>query len=72
MARNKYPEQTVERILEVSTRLFLEKGYDNTSLQDILNELKGCRCYSKKGPKTRHIIIENSPTWSPEPVDVVR
>ncbi len=41
MARNKYPEQTVERILEVSTRLFLEKGYDNTSLQDILNELEG-------------------------------
>ncbi len=39
MARNKYPEQTVERILDVSTRLFLEKGYDNTSLQDILNEL---------------------------------
>ncbi len=39
MARNKYPEQTVERILEVSTRLFLEKGYDNTSLQDIINEL---------------------------------
>ncbi len=39
MARNKYPEQTIERILEVSTRLFLEKGYDNTSLQDILNEL---------------------------------
>ncbi len=39
MARNKYPEQTVERILDVSTRLFLEKGYDNTSLQDIINEL---------------------------------
>ncbi len=41
MARNKYPEQTIERILEVSTRLFLEKGYDNTSLQDIINELEG-------------------------------
>ncbi len=41
MARNKYPEQTVERILSVSTRLFLEKGYDNTSLQDIINELEG-------------------------------
>ncbi len=39
MARNKYPEQTVERILEVSARLFLEKGYDHTSLQDIINEL---------------------------------
>lgn len=40
MARNKYPEQTVERILDVSARLFWEKGYENTSIQDILNELK--------------------------------
>lgn len=39
MARNKYPEQTVERILEVSTRLFFQNGYENTSVQDILNEL---------------------------------
>ncbi len=41
VARNKYPEQTVEKILEVSARFFLEKGYDNTSLQDIINELEG-------------------------------
>lgn len=40
MARNKYPEQTVERILNVSAKLFWEKGYENTSIQDILNELK--------------------------------
>lgn len=41
MARNKYPEVTVEKILEVSKRLFLEKGYDNTTIQDIVNELDG-------------------------------
>lgn len=41
MARNKYPEITVEKILEVSQRLFLEKGYDNTTIQDIVNELEG-------------------------------
>lgn len=41
MARNKYPEVTVERILDVSQRLFLEKGYDNTTIQDIVNELDG-------------------------------
>lgn len=41
MARNKYPEQTVERILDVAQRLFLEKGYDNTTIQDIVNELDG-------------------------------
>ncbi len=39
MARNKYPEQTIERILEVATKLFFEKGYENTSVQDILDEL---------------------------------
>ena len=41
MARNKYPEVTVEKILEVSQRLFIEKGYDGTTVQDIVNELEG-------------------------------
>ena len=39
MARNKYPEITVEKILEVAQRLFLEKGYENTTIQDIVDEL---------------------------------
>ena len=38
MARNKYPEETVKLILDVSTRLFSEKGYDDTSFQNIVNE----------------------------------
>lgn len=41
MARNKYPEETVEKILSVAQRLFLEKGYDSTTIQDIVNELDG-------------------------------
>lgn len=41
MARNRYPEVTVERILDVSQRLFLEKGYDNTTIQDIVDQLGG-------------------------------
>jgi len=41
MARNKYPEVTVERILDVSQRLFWEKGYDHTTIQDIVDELGG-------------------------------
>lgn len=39
MARNKHPEVTVGKILQVSKRLFLEKGYDNTKIQDIADEL---------------------------------
>lgn len=39
MARNKHPEVTVSKILEVSKRLFLEKGYDNAKIQDIADEL---------------------------------
>ncbi len=39
MGRNKYPEQTLERILDISTKLFIEKGYEQTSIQDILDAL---------------------------------
>lgn len=41
MARNKYPEETVNLILDVSVKLFLSKGYDNTSIQDIIDGLGG-------------------------------
>lgn len=39
MARNRNPERTIERIVEVSFKLFLEKGYEQTTIQDIVNEL---------------------------------
>lgn len=41
MARNKYPEVTVEKILDTAQQLFLEKGYDNTTIQDIVDHLGG-------------------------------
>ena len=41
MARNKYPEVTVEKILEAAQKLFMEKGYDRTTIQDIVDELGG-------------------------------
>lgn len=41
MGRNKHPEETVNRILDVSYRLFMEKGYENTSIQEIIDNLGG-------------------------------
>jgi AcrR family transcriptional regulator len=41
MARNKYPEETEAKILEASLKLFLAKGYEQTTIQDIVNELGG-------------------------------
>ncbi len=41
MARNKFPEETVNLILDVSTKLFLEKGYDNTTMGDIVADMGG-------------------------------
>ena len=52
MARNKYPEQTVELILETARRLFLEKGYEATTIQDIVDGLGGL---------TKGAFAENDP-----------
>ncbi|MCH4168785.1 MAG: TetR/AcrR family transcriptional regulator [Streptococcaceae bacterium] len=41
MARGANPEQTRQKILDVAGELFWEKGYDNTSIQDIIDGLGG-------------------------------
>ncbi|MBU5215017.1 TetR/AcrR family transcriptional regulator [Heyndrickxia oleronia] len=41
MARNKYPQETLKQILSVSLNLFIKKGYENTSIQDITDGLGG-------------------------------
>ncbi len=41
MARNKHPEETVNRILTTAFRLFMEKGYEHTSVQEIIDNLGG-------------------------------
>lgn len=41
MVRNKYPEDTEALILKVASKLFFEKGYENTSVQDIIDQLGG-------------------------------
>lgn len=41
MARNKFPEETRIKILDTASRLFLEKGIQNTTIQDIVDNLNG-------------------------------
>lgn len=41
MARNKHPEETTKKILDVSLKLFLGKGYEETTIQDIVDHLGG-------------------------------
>ena len=41
MPRSKYPEETVQKILDASLQLFLEKGYEKTTILDIVANLGG-------------------------------
>lgn len=41
MARNKYPQETVDKILDAAQELFLTRGYEHTSIQDIIDRLGG-------------------------------
>lgn len=41
MARNKYPQETVDKILDAAQALFLTQGYEHTSIQDIIDRLGG-------------------------------
>lgn len=41
MGRQRKSDHTVQQILETSQRLFLEKGYEQTTVQDIVDNLDG-------------------------------
>ena len=40
MARNNYSEETIKLILDTARKLFIEKGCEQTSLQDIIGGTK--------------------------------
>lgn len=58
MSRNKYPERTVEQIIEIAIKLFSEKGYDNTSIQDIAEKLGMTKGAIYHHFKSKHEILE--------------
>jgi AcrR family transcriptional regulator len=41
LPRNKYPEETIKIILDAALKVFLEKGYEKTTILDIVGEMKG-------------------------------
>lgn len=41
MPRNKYPEETVQKILDAALQVFLEKGYEQTTILDIVENMGG-------------------------------
>ncbi len=41
LSRNKYPEETRNLIIDVSMKLFLDRGYEHTTIQNIIDNLGG-------------------------------
>lgn len=70
MARNKYPEETINLILDVSLKLFLENGYENTTIQDIINNLgglsKGAVYHHFKGKEELLLAVSDKLFTSPK------
>lgn len=76
MARNKYPEQTVEMILDVAERLFLAKGYEKTTIQDIVDNMngmtKGAIYHHFKGKEEILTAVESRITLRENPFETVK
>lgn len=76
MARNKYPEETVEKILTAAMRLFLEKGYERTTIQDIVDQLggltKGAVYHHFKSKEEIMDAVTEKMFWDNDPFEKVR
>lgn len=76
MARNKYPEETVEKILTAAKRLFLEKGYERTTIQDIVDQLggltKGAVYHHFKSKEEIMDAVTEKMFWDNDPFEKVR
>lgn len=60
MARNKYPEETRNLIIDTAARLFLKKGYEHTTVQDIIDNLGGLT----KGAVYHHFKSKEEILWA--------
>lgn len=75
MARNKFPEVTEARILDVAKRLFLEKGWEQTTIQDIVDELgdmtRGAFYHHFKSKDEIIDAVTSRMFWDNDPFQVV-
>ena len=60
MARNKYPEETKNKIIDTAAKLFIENGYEHTSIQDIIDHLGGL----SKGAIYHHFKSKEEIMWA--------
>ena len=68
MARNKYPEETVSRILDVAMRLFKEKGFEHTTIQDIVDQLDVTKGAIYHHFKSKEEILDAAVSRESEPL----
>lgn len=70
MARNKYPEETHQKIVDAAIQLFMVKGYEKTSLNDIISQLggltKGAIYHHFKSKEDILVAVENQICQSKE------
>jgi AcrR family transcriptional regulator len=64
LPRNKYPEETIQKILDTSLKLFTEKGYEQTTVLDIVANLGGLTRgafyhHFKSKEEVLHAIFDN-------------
>lgn len=76
MSRNKYPEVTRERILAVAQKLFLEQGYENTTIPDIVSALgdltKGAVYHHFKSKEDIMDALGDKMFWDNNPFEQVK
>lgn len=73
MARNAHPEVTRQRILDAAKKLFAQKGYERTTIQDILDELedlsKGAIYHHFKNKEAMlHALIDSTNDFFPRQI----
>lgn len=76
MPRNKYPEATRNKILEAAIKTFEEKGYDKTTILDIVSNMEGLTrgafYHHFKSKEEVFTAVTNKILYNQNPFDIVK